>query len=113
MTNALDMDVLDVMDSYKRRWVIEVYYRDCKQCLGMGEYQVRSIDVGVIHPLLSNLAYPPKRHCRQWPFSAHLPRCQCYRRHVRSAEALRRTAAVQIIERSGMKVQKSCYKIQK
>ena len=47
----------DVMRSYKRRWDIEVYYRDCKQCLGMGEYQVRSIDVGVIHLLLVNLAY--------------------------------------------------------
>lgn len=57
MTNALDMDVRDVMASYKRRWDIEVYYRDCKQCLGMGEYQVRSIDVGVIHLLLVNLAY--------------------------------------------------------
>ena len=57
MTNALDMDVQDVITFYKRRWDIEVYYRDCKQCLGMGEYQVRSIDVGVTHLLLVNLAY--------------------------------------------------------
>ncbi len=57
MTNALDMSVQDVLLSYKRRWDIEVYYRDCKQCLGMGEYQVRSIDVGVIHLLLVNLVY--------------------------------------------------------
>ena len=57
MTNALDMKADDVICSYKRRWDIEVYYRDCKQCLGMGEYQVRSIDVGVIHLLLVNLAY--------------------------------------------------------
>lgn len=46
----------DVMCSYKRRWDTEVYYRDCKQCLGMGEYQVRSIDVRVLLPLV-NLAY--------------------------------------------------------
>ena len=57
MTNALDMKADDVICSYKGRWDIEVYYRDCKQCLGMGEYQVRSIDVGVIHLLLVNLAY--------------------------------------------------------
>jgi SRSO17 transposase len=57
MTNALDMDVQRVIKYYKRRWDIEVYYRDCKQSLGMGEYQVRSIDVGVIHLLLVNLAY--------------------------------------------------------
>lgn len=56
MTNALDMSVQDVIMYYKRRWDIEVH-RDCKQCLGMGEYQVRSIDVGVIHLLLVNLAY--------------------------------------------------------
>jgi hypothetical protein len=57
MTNALDASVQDVVKNYKRRWDIEVYYRDCMQCLGMGEYQVRSIDVGVIHLLLVNLAY--------------------------------------------------------
>ena len=57
MTNALDMSIGEVICSYKRRWDVEVYYRDCKQCLGMGEYQVRSIDLGVIHLLLVNLAY--------------------------------------------------------
>jgi len=56
-TNALDMEIQRVIKYYKRRWDIEVYYRDCKQSLGMGEYQVRSIDVGVIHLLLVNLAY--------------------------------------------------------
>ena len=29
MTNALDMSVQDVVKNYKRRWDIEVYYRDC------------------------------------------------------------------------------------
>jgi hypothetical protein len=57
MTNVLDMYVQRVIKYYKRRWDIEVYYRDCKQSLGMGEYQVRRIDVGVIHLLLVNLAY--------------------------------------------------------
>jgi hypothetical protein len=57
MTNALDMDVQAVVGYYKRRWDIEVFYRDCKQCLGMGEYQVRRIDVGVTHLLLVFLAY--------------------------------------------------------
>jgi len=55
--NALDLDVQDVICSHKRRWDIEVYYGDCKQCLGMGEYLVRRIDVGVLHLLLVNLAY--------------------------------------------------------
>ena len=57
MTNALEMSVQEVLLSYKRRWDIEVYYRDREQCLGMDEYQVRGIDVGVIHLLLVDLAY--------------------------------------------------------
>jgi hypothetical protein len=57
MTNALDMPVQDVLRYYKMRWDVEVFYRDCKQYLGMGEYQVRKIDVGVIHLLLVILAY--------------------------------------------------------
>ena len=57
MTNALDMHVQDVLRYYKMRWDVEVFYRDCKQYLGMGEYQVRKIDVGVIHLLLVMLAY--------------------------------------------------------
>ena len=57
MTNALDMPVKDVLRYYKMRWDVEVFYRDCKQYLGMGEYQVRRIDVGVTHLLLVFLAY--------------------------------------------------------
>lgn len=72
MTNALDASVQDVVKNYKRRWDIEVYCRDCKQCLGMGKYQVRSIDVGVGQSGLCS----PKRHCQQSYFSAHLPRRQ-------------------------------------
>jgi hypothetical protein len=56
MTNAMDMPVQDVLRYYKMRWDVEVFYRDCKQYLGMGEYQVRAIDVGVIHLLLVILA---------------------------------------------------------
>lgn len=57
MTNALDMHPGEVMRHYKKRWDTEVFYRDCKQFLGMGEYQARSIDVGVTHLLLVYLAY--------------------------------------------------------
>jgi hypothetical protein len=57
MTNALDMPVQDVLRYFKMRWDVEAFYRDCKQYLGMGEYQVRKIDVGVIHLILVILAY--------------------------------------------------------
>jgi len=35
------MDGMKIFEYYKKRWNIEVFYRDCKQHLGMGEYQVR------------------------------------------------------------------------
>jgi len=57
MTNAVDMHPGEVIRQYKKRWDTEVFYRDCKQFLGMGEYQARSIDVGVTHLLLVYLAY--------------------------------------------------------
>ena len=57
MTNALDMPPDEVMRQYKKHWDTEVFYRDCKQYLGMCEYQARSIDVGVTHLLLVFLAY--------------------------------------------------------
>jgi hypothetical protein len=57
ISDALEMSAEDIVDRYKVRWSIEVFYRDCKQHLGMGEYQVRGIDVGVIHLLLVFLGY--------------------------------------------------------
>lgn len=57
ISDALEMSAEDIVEKYKVRWNIEVFYRDCKQHLGMGEYQVRGIDVGVIHLLLVFLAY--------------------------------------------------------
>jgi len=57
MTNALDMPPDEVTRQYKKRWDTEVFYRDCKQYPGIGEYQARSIDVGVTRLLLVFLAY--------------------------------------------------------
>jgi len=57
ISDALEMSAEEMVEKYKVRWNIEVFYRDCKQHLGMGEYQVRKIDVGVIHLLLVFLAY--------------------------------------------------------
>ena len=49
VSNNTDLNGLKVLEYYKKRWVIEVFYRDCKQHLGMGEYQVRRFDAVVIH----------------------------------------------------------------
>ena len=48
---------LQVLTYYKKRWSIEVFHRDCKQYLGIGEYQARKLDAVVIHLHLVFLAY--------------------------------------------------------
>ena len=57
VSSDTSMDGLRVFEYYKKRWSIEVFYRDCKQHLGMGEYQVRKLDAVVIHLHLVFLAY--------------------------------------------------------
>ena len=57
VSNNTELGGLQVLESYKKRWAIEVFYRDCKQHLGMGEYQARKLDAVVIHLHLVFLAY--------------------------------------------------------
>jgi len=57
VSNDISMEGLKVFEYYKKRWSIEVFYRDCKQYLGMGDYQVRKLDAVVIHLHLVFLAY--------------------------------------------------------
>jgi SRSO17 transposase len=57
VSNGREVEGLQVLEYYKKRWCIEVFYRDCKQHLGMGEYQVRRLDAVVIHLHLVVLAY--------------------------------------------------------
>jgi len=64
VSNDLDSDPLYLIECYKRRWDIEVFYRDCKQHLGLGEYQVRRLDAVVIHLRLVFLAYTLLKCCR-------------------------------------------------
>jgi len=57
VSNDISMEGLKVFEYYKKRWSIEVFYRDCKQYLGMGDYQERKLDAVVIHLHLVFLAY--------------------------------------------------------
>ena len=56
-SNNKKLDGLQVLTYYKKRWDIEVFHRDCKQHLGIGEYQARKLDAVVIHLHLVFLAY--------------------------------------------------------
>ena len=56
-SNNIKLNGLQVLIYYKKRWSIEVFHRDCKQHLGIGEYQARKLDAVVIHLHLVFLAY--------------------------------------------------------
>lgn len=56
-SNNTKLNGLQVLGYYKKRWSIEVFHRDCKQHLGIGEYQARKLDAVVIHLHLVFLAY--------------------------------------------------------
>lgn len=57
VSNNLEISGLQILKYYKARWNIEVFYRDCKQHLGMGEYQTRKLAAVVKHLHLVFLAY--------------------------------------------------------
>jgi hypothetical protein len=57
VSNNITLSGLQVLEYYKNRWCIEVFHRDCKQHLGLGEYQVRKLDAVVIHLHLVFFAY--------------------------------------------------------
>jgi IS4 transposase len=38
------MEIPEILDYYSRRWAIEVYFRDCKQLLGLGKCQSETFD---------------------------------------------------------------------
>jgi len=43
LTNACDLTVVEIVQWYRRRWDIEVLFRDCKQFLGLNAYQGRNV----------------------------------------------------------------------
>jgi len=70
VSNATSLSGMVVLEYYKKRWSIEVFYRDCKQHLGLGEYQIRKLDCVVIHLHLVFLAYTLLKNVRSNPVFA-------------------------------------------
>jgi len=68
VSNNMDLSGLKILEYYKKRWAIEVFHRDCKQHLGLGEYQVRKLDAVVIHLHLVFFAYTLLKNARSNPF---------------------------------------------
>ena len=70
VSNNTLLDGMRVLEYYKKRWSIEVFHRDCKQHLGLGEYQIRKLDCVVIHLHLVFLAYTLLKNVRGTPILA-------------------------------------------
>jgi SRSO17 transposase len=67
VSNNISLHGLQVLEYYKKRWSIEVFHRDCKQHLGLGEYQVRKLDAVVIHLHLVFFAYTLLKNAQSNP----------------------------------------------
>jgi len=67
VSNTTSLLGMLVLEYYKKRWVIEVFHRDCKQHLGFGECQKRKLDCVVIHLHLIFLAYTFLKNVRSNP----------------------------------------------
>jgi len=70
VSNTTSLRGMQVLEYYKKRWAIEVFHRDCKQHLGLREYQVRKLDAVVIHLHLVFFAYTLLKNVRSNPVLA-------------------------------------------
>ena len=57
VSNRLDWSVRKIVAAYRQRWKIETFYRDGKQHIGLGEYQMRSLQGIVKHLFLVFVSY--------------------------------------------------------
>lgn len=56
-TNRLDRVEKAIVSEYGHRWIIEVFFKETKQYLGLGEYQTCSLEGAVKHLHLSLIAF--------------------------------------------------------
>ena len=57
LTNATALECCQVIAWYRRRWMIEVFFRDCKQYLGLGRCEMRLSEEIIGHFALVCVAY--------------------------------------------------------
>ena len=62
VTDEPDLTPAKIIKAYDSRWSIEVFFKDAKQLLGLGQYQNRSYKAAVIHLHLVCFAYALLTH---------------------------------------------------
>jgi SRSO17 transposase len=62
VTDDPKLSAAQIIKTYEQRWSIEVFFKDVKQLLGLGQYQNRSYTAAVIHLHLVCFAYALLTH---------------------------------------------------
>jgi len=62
VTDDPDLSAAGMITTYEDRWSIEVFFKDAKQLLGLGQYQNRSYRAAVTHLHLVSFAYALLTH---------------------------------------------------
>jgi len=62
VTDDLQLTPAKIIKAYDERWSIEVFFKDAKQLLGLGQYQNRSYRAAVTHLHLVAFAYALLTH---------------------------------------------------
>jgi SRSO17 transposase len=88
VTDAPELSAAGLIQTYEIRWVVELFFKDGKQLLGLGQYQNRSYGAAVTHLHLVAFAYALLTHLR-------IARTGAQRQRTRDKAAGISTAAVQ------------------
>jgi len=64
VTDAPELSAAGLIPTYEIRWTVELFFKDSKQLLGLGQYQNRSYGAAVTHLHLVCLAYALLTHLR-------------------------------------------------
>jgi hypothetical protein len=64
VTDAPELSAAGLIPTYEIRWTVELFFKDSKQLLGLGQYQNRSCGAAVTHLHLVCFAYALLTHLR-------------------------------------------------
>jgi SRSO17 transposase len=81
VTDDSALSATELMQTYEKRWAVEQFFKDCKQLLGLGQYQNRTYHAAVTHLHLVCFAYALLTHLR-----IMRPGAQGQRKHDKAAD---------------------------
>lgn len=73
LTNDLSLTVVQIVTWYRRRWSVEVLFRDCKQLLGLSTYQGQTVDAHLRHIACVFFSYVLMEQMKAYATAAQQP----------------------------------------